>query len=63
MRPLDPADPDVRKLAMIDLARQRGATWAVVARVLHVHGVTTPAAAKKYRNRLAREVRRRQFAG
>ena len=59
IRPLDPNDPDVRKLALIDLALSRGMPWAAVAKALGVEGKTQ---AKKVRADLERRVKAKQLA-
>lgn len=59
IRPLDPNDPDVRKLALIDLALARGMPWAAVAKAL---GVQSKTQAKKVRADLERRVKAKQLA-
>ena len=59
VRPLDPNDPDVRKLALIELAHERGMPWSAIAAVL---GVRDKQAAKKLRDQLARRVKAKQLA-
>ena len=59
IRPLDPNDPDVRKLALIDLALSRNMPWAAVAKAL---GVQSKMQAKKVRADLERRVKAKQLA-
>lgn len=56
-RPLNPADPDVRKLALIELARQRGMPWTAIATAL---GAKDKAHAKKIRAELQKRVNANQ---
>lgn len=58
-RPLDPNDPDVRKLALIELALQRNVPWAVVATALKAKDKQH---AKKIRAELQRRVNAKQYA-
>lgn len=60
LRPIDPAWPEVRKLALIATALDNGRTWAEVASVLRAGSVGE---AKKIRRELERKVRARQAAG
>lgn len=57
LKPLDPDDPDVRKLALIELALHRGMPWTAVAKAL---GVRDKRAAKRVRDQLARRVKLKQ---
>lgn len=57
-RPLDPNDPDVRKLALIELALQRSVPWLVIVTALKAKD---KAHAKKIRAELQRRVNAKQF--
>lgn len=59
LRPIDPGDPDIRKLAMIELAWTRGIPWTAIATSL---GVRDKRAAKRIRNDLERRIRLKQHA-
>jgi hypothetical protein len=59
IRPLDPDDPDVRKLALIDLAVQRGVPWGSIAAVL---GAVDKQRAKKIRAQLEKRIKAKQRA-
>lgn len=59
LKPLNPADPDTRKLALIELALSRGMPWAAVARALKVKD---KAAAKRVKRELEARVRARQVS-
>ena len=58
-KPIDPAWPEARKAAGIDLALRSGNTWEQVASAL---GLPDKRAAKKYRRELEHRVRLRQLA-
>lgn len=58
-RPLDPNDPDVRKLALIELALQRNVPWAVIATALKAKD---KAHAKKIKAELEKRVNAKQYA-
>lgn len=60
LRPIDPAWPEARKLALIQVALNAGMPWAAVARALKV---ATAGEAKKIKRELERKVRQRQLAG
>jgi hypothetical protein len=57
LRPIDPDDPDVRKLAYIEVARQRGMPWKMIAAALKV---PDEYAAKRLRRELAHRIRLKQ---
>lgn len=59
IRPLDPNDPDVRKLALIEVALQRNMPWSMIARAL---GVQDKQQAKRIKAQLEKRVRARQTA-
>lgn len=57
IRPLDPGDPDVRRLALIELALQRGMPWSAIATAL---GARDKQHAKQIKARLEKRVRGKQ---
>lgn len=57
IRPLDPNDPDVRKLALIEVALQRNMPWSMIARAL---GVQDKQQAKRIKAQLEKRVRGKQ---
>jgi hypothetical protein len=59
-KPIDPAWPEARKAAGIDLALRSGSTWQQVAAALGLPGKRE---AKRYRRELEHQVRLRQLAG
>lgn len=59
IRPLDPNDPDVRKLALIELALSRGMPWTAIAAAL---GARDKQEAKKVKAELERRVRAKQLS-
>lgn len=60
IKPIDPENPDVRKAALIDIARQRGVPWETIAAVLDL---PDKAAAKRLRRELGQRIRRSQMIG
>lgn len=58
IRPLDPNDPDVRKLALIELALSRGMPWTAIATAL---GATDKQHAKRMKAELERRVKAKQL--
>jgi hypothetical protein len=58
-RPLNPMDPDVRKLALIELSLQRDMPWAAIAAALRVRDRNE---AKKLKAELEKRVRAKQYA-
>jgi hypothetical protein len=59
IRPLDPRDPDVQKLALIELALSRNMPWTAIAAAL---GAKDKAAAKKIKAELEKRVKAKQLA-
>lgn len=59
IRPLDPNDPDVRKLALIEVALQRNMPWGAIAQAL---GARDKQHAKKIKAQLEKRVRGKQTA-
>lgn len=59
VRPLDPHDPDVRRLALIELAQQRGMPWAAICAAL---GARDKNHAKKIKVDLERRIRAKRYA-
>ncbi len=59
IRPLDPDDPDVRKLALIELALARGMPWTAIAAALQVKDKQE---AKRVKAELERRVKAKQLA-
>ncbi len=59
IRPLDPDDPDVRKLALIELALARGMPWTAIAAALRVKDKQE---AKRVKAQLEQRVKAKQLA-
>lgn len=57
LRPIDTNDPDVQKLAVIEIAWQRGIPWSAIAATL---GLRDKRAAKRMRNDLDKRIRLKQ---